>query len=62
MTPQEIEKNTEKHTLLFFNKNFSKVDPILKEELDNFLYVEKLLLTKEVFYIQEKKKDENSVK
>lgn len=60
MTPQEIEKNTEKHTLLFYNRNFKEVDPILNAELNNFLYVEKLLLTKEILYIQEKKNKEAS--
>ena len=60
MTPQEIEKNTEKHTLLFYNRKFKDVDSLLNVELNNFIYVEKLLLTKEVFYIQEKKSKETS--
>ena len=55
MTPQEIAKNTEKHSILFYNKKFRKNDPILREELSNFDYVEKLLLTKDTLYIPEKK-------
>ena len=62
MTGKEVLKNTEKHTLLFFNKNYMQKDLILKEELNNFVYVEKLFLTKEIFYVQqskeERKKDE----
>ena len=55
MTPKEVNKNTEKHTLLFMNKNLLESDPIIKEEVRNFKFVEKLLLTKEIFYIHEKK-------
>lgn len=58
MTPQEINKNTEKHTMLFLNKQVTESNPILKEELRHFKAVDKLPLTKEVLYIHERQKKE----
>lgn len=56
MTQQEINKNTEKQTMLFLNKEAVESDPVLKEEVRYFKLIDKLPLTKDIFYIHEKNK------
>ena len=57
MTPREKQKNTEKYTVLFFNKKNTVENKILKEELNFIEKVVDIPLTKDYFYIEDDTED-----